>query len=74
MKSRFRDTIDFDHLRLFTFDMEYEVDTFRTLQLPRDIENFENELTRQYTMNLIEKQKNREVDDTGNIDLKNFIH
>jgi hypothetical protein len=45
--------------------MNYEVATFRTIQLPRDIEHFEKELTRQYTLNLMEKQKTKDMDDSG---------
>ncbi len=47
--------------------MNYEVATFRTIQLPRDIEQFEKEITRIYTLNLLEKQKTRELDDTGKL-------
>ncbi len=61
--SRFKDVIDYDHLILYTFDDTQHVSTFRSVQLPRDIEKFETELVRQYTLHMLEKQKTKDSQD-----------
>ena len=55
--------IDYEHLIVYTFDDIQYITTFRTVQLPRDIDLFEKELVRQYTLNLLEKQKTKESQD-----------
>jgi hypothetical protein len=60
----FKDVIDYEHLIVYTFDDIQYVSTFRTVQLPRDIDLFEKELVRQYTLNLLEKQKTKESQET----------
>jgi hypothetical protein len=57
VKSRFKDVLDCEHMIVYTFDNAYQVSTFRTVQLPRDVDSFEDELIRQYTIHLKEKQK-----------------
>ena len=63
--------IDYDHLVVYTFDSTQYVTTFRTVQLPRDIEQFETELVRQYTLHLLEKQKSKDAQDIQG-KIKNF--
>ena len=49
--------IDCDYIVLYTFDQLQEVSSFRTVALPRDMENYKNELEKQYLAKLAEKQK-----------------
>ena len=57
---RFKDVIDCDHVVVFSFDQEYNVSSFRTVCLPKDMEEYKNELQAQYMAKLAEKQKNQE--------------
>lgn len=58
---RFKDVIDCEHLVVYTFDAAFHVSTFRCVQLPRDIDDYETELVRQYTLYLSEKQKTKDA-------------
>lgn len=52
--------IDCDYIVLYTFDQLQEVASFRTVALPRDMENYKNELEKQYLAKLLEKQKGQD--------------
>ncbi len=52
--------IDCEHIVLFTFDRSLEVASFRTVALPRDMEQYKKTLEEQYLSNLLEKQKKQE--------------
>ncbi len=52
--------LDSEHIILFTFDGKITVDSFRTIALPKDMENYKIELEKQYLAKLLEKQKNKD--------------
>lgn len=60
LQLKYKDMIDCDHVILFTFDASLEVASFRTVAMPRDMEDFKKELESQYLSKLLEKQKNQE--------------
>ena len=64
-KSRFKDVIDCEHIMVFTFDGSISVSTFRTVTLPKDMENYKMELEKQYLAKLLEKEKNKDIDNQG---------
>ncbi len=45
---------------VFTFDGNITVNSFRTIALPKDMENYKVELEKQYLAKLLEKQKNKD--------------
>jgi len=47
---------------VFTFDGSLSVSTFRTVTLPKDMENYKSELEKQYLAKLLEKEKNKELE------------
>ena len=54
--------IDCEYIMLYTFDGSLSVSTFRTVTLPKDMENYKNELEKQYLAKLLEKEKNKELE------------
>ena len=59
--------IEFDEILVYTFDNSMYVSSFRTVTLPKDMENYKNELEKQYLAKLLEKQRNKEtMDNQGN--------
>ena len=53
---------------VFTFDGSLNVSTFRTVTLPKDMDNYKTELEKQYFAKLLEKEKNKEQDNQGLFD------
>ena len=60
---RFKEMIDCEYIVVFTFDASLSVSSFRTIALPRDMENYKKELERQYLAKLLEKQQNLDTQD-----------
>ena len=52
--------IDCEHIVVFTFDGSITVNSFRSIALPKDMENYKVELEKQYLAKLLEKQKNKD--------------
>lgn len=58
--------IDCDYIVVYTFDQTLNVSTFRTVALPKDMEQYKTELERQYLAKLLEKQKTKDnLDNSG---------
>jgi len=55
---KYKEMIDCDYIVLTTFDNSIEVASFRTVALPRDMEQYKEELKSQYLSKLAEKRKN----------------
>lgn len=63
LKTRFKDVIDCDHIVVYTFDQTSDplfVTSFRTVTLPKDMEQYKSELEKLYYAKLLEKQKTKE--------------
>lgn len=60
LQKRFKDVIECDHIVVHTFDNTLYVNSFRTVTLPKDMEQYKSELEKQYLAKLLEKQKNKE--------------
>lgn len=68
LKSRFKDVIECDHIVVYTFDQlePLFVTSFRTVTLPKDMEQYKSELEKSYYGKLMEKQKTKEnIDNLG---------
>ena len=52
--------VDCEHIVVFTFDGSITVNSFRSIALPKDMENYKVELEKQYLAKLLEKQKNKD--------------
>ena len=65
--------IDCEHIMVFTFDGSLSVSTFRTVTLPKDMENYKNELEKQYLAKLLEKEKNKELEQGSYLELNFYI-
>ncbi len=65
--------IDCEHIVVFTFDGSLNVSTFRTVTLPKDMENYKNELEKQYLAKLLEKEKNKEIEQGSYLELNCYI-
>lgn len=62
LQTRFKDVIDCDHIVVYTFEQSEPlfVTSFRTVTLPKDMEQYKSELEKLYYAKLLEKQKNKE--------------
>ena len=68
LKTRFKDVIECDHIVVYTFQQAESifVSSFRTVTLPKDMEQYKSELEKQYFAKMLEKQKNKEnIDNLG---------
>ena len=68
LKTRFKDVIECDHIVVYTFQQTESifVSSFRTVTLPKDMEQYKSELEKQYFAKMLEKQKNKEnIDNLG---------
>lgn len=62
LKTRFKDVIDFDYIVVYTFDSTepFFVTSFRTVTLPKDMEQYKSQLEQHYLDKMLDKQKNKE--------------
>ena len=60
LQVRFKDVIDCEHIIVYTFDGEINVSSFRSVCLPKDMNEFKALLEKQYLAKLLEKKKNQE--------------
>jgi hypothetical protein len=65
IKSKFLDPLDFTNVMLHSFDQKYSVTSFRTVALPKDMDDYKSELERQYLAKLLEKQKIKDNSETS---------
>ena len=73
LQSKYKDMIECDYIVLSTFDDLYEVASFRTVALPKDMEKYKKELEEQYLTKLLEKQKNENQQENTSKKLFNFF-
>ena len=60
IKSKYIDVTDSNLIVLYSFDGNFNVSSFKTVSLPKDMEQYKNELEKKYLAKLLEKQKNKE--------------
>jgi hypothetical protein len=71
IKSKFVDVLDCPQIILYSFDNKSSLSTFRTVALPKDMDQYKSELEKLYLAKLLEKQKNKDgVENQSNYFLK----
>jgi hypothetical protein len=68
------DVIDCNHIVVHTFDGSSSVASFRTIALPKDMDQYKNELEKQYLSKLMDKQSNKDnQDNQASAEIKNAL-